>query len=387
MAGAEELGTNAPFFIPKFHQAAFVQDEDEILKYFLGLLMENERNEQHDMLAELLDLFDADTCPVRYLPYMAYTIGVRLRGDYDEVSQREQIKAAIRWYKEKGRPFSFEILSKSMGFEAKIFELWTNGTDCERAEDLWGEGFSDGTDIPVDADLVDSWKPHSRIDIVTEDINLETVDFDLLLAYMHDILPKLEEVRPIHVLLRSMLMSFMFTDVSPHPVDQLHATVNAHFAEWFWDMQCLHYFYYERADVTYDGQTIDGHSNWLRKPRWYGYETPFFNPMEGLDQLYDRPLSDTGGLVYFDTNHSYLYDCMELADEDLNFELLDVEFETVPDDAYVFYDGRIPHFDGSTDFQNWFLDDDLQIHIFLNGVFQETRNEGLDRPLNEGWDF
>lgn len=113
-----------------------------------------ERQARELQLAGLLDLFNPDRCPERWateegmLPYLADNVGWRIYDDdwasgiYDTV--REQIKNAINWYKEKGKPVSIEALFRTLGFHVTVDELWINleSGECQSPSELIAETIS-----------------------------------------------------------------------------------------------------------------------------------------------------------------------------------------------------------------------------------------------------
>jgi phage tail P2-like protein len=122
--------------------------------YFGSTNTTGERQAREAQLAGLLDLFSPDRCPERWatgegmLPYLADNVGWRIydqdwaAGIYD--TAREQIKNAINWYKEKGKPASIEALFRTLGFYVTVDELWINleSGECLSPSELIAEQIS-----------------------------------------------------------------------------------------------------------------------------------------------------------------------------------------------------------------------------------------------------
>lgn len=218
--GIEEFGEHQDFNIPQFPQSAFLMDPDDALRFTLELL-DAERVPEEELLAGLLDLFDADKCPSEYLIYLAALIGLRLDATDSDLSKREQIKQAVNWYKAKGMPESFVILFATIGYVARVYELWTDDIECKR----WNEILPDPyycSDIPS------GWNPHSRIDLELEiPVDGFIARFGTFANFLAFIRERMEEVRPIHVLLRKIHFIWLIYDQYPvlYMDDYLNGTV------------------------------------------------------------------------------------------------------------------------------------------------------------------
>lgn len=174
-------------------------DPDKVL-HFYNVVVEHEKDTETGIINTLPDLFDVDLCPSKYLPYLADMVGLRLDMTDREETWRAQIRTAVRWYKEKGKLSSFNFVLYTMGMHADIFPLWI---DEQGNVDRY----------PHNA----SWKPHARIDIELWN-NVEWRRY--LPEKVQYVFKRLEEVRPIHVLIRSLILGWELFD--NYPVELIH---------------------------------------------------------------------------------------------------------------------------------------------------------------------
>jgi hypothetical protein len=266
-----EFGENQAFNVPQFPQSAFLQDPDTILRYTLEML-DVERVEEEKLLDGLLEMFDVDTCPEKYLPYLADLIGFKPKATDPVAVKRSQIKQAVAWYKAKGQPVAFDIILNAIGYPGRVIELWAsdnthlgpdgiiyhNGfigrrnarwhhaytyvppgpgrlADCARWYEILPEDYT-CEDIPP------GWNPHSRIDLELE-VPLEQLfqrhpeGFSSVQSYL---LKQIEEVRPIHVLLRAIRVFLTLEDQYPFDLvsDAMVGIVHGNLAD-SWDAQYL----------------------------------------------------------------------------------------------------------------------------------------------------
>lgn len=78
-------------------------------------------------IAALDDLFDPDTCPEKYLPFLASMLGWKLIGT-DSESKRKQLRAAPLLYKIKGTRKGITLAEKLVGYSVFMTELYRDYT-------------------------------------------------------------------------------------------------------------------------------------------------------------------------------------------------------------------------------------------------------------------
>lgn len=172
-------------------------DPDDVIRYFADLLEAWRVREAGEILA-FEDLFDPQKCPEEWLPHLAERIGLRIDQDFPEAVRRRQIRLALDWYRSKGLEESIRTRFLSLGYEAFVDELWT-------------DGFGGATE-----QLGPDWMPHARIDLRLLQFDVHSpvspTDFDELTRYI-------EEVRPIHVLVREVITGIVAIDRFGVPTD------------------------------------------------------------------------------------------------------------------------------------------------------------------------
>jgi len=196
-------------------EVIFMMDPDEVMKYYTYLI-ETERVEWVGTIQDLLKFIDPDECPSQYLPYLAQLVGVRLYSEDAENLQRLQIKDAVRWYKTKGHADSFTTYFRSLGYDCEAKPIWVDLTDplnpvCDD---------TDRTDIlntPPGFSAA-PWYPHSRINLYLSPIHPDT---SLDPAQIAEILLRIEEVRPIHILVLNIILVLTLIDIFELPDDTL----------------------------------------------------------------------------------------------------------------------------------------------------------------------
>lgn len=197
-------------------------DPDKVA-YTFATVLEHESETDGDLIDSVYDLFDPDTCPDWYVPYLAAAIGLRLYADDDIAVQRSQIRSAVAWYKEKGKIESFELLFHTMSISTEIYPLWIN-------EDGSVERY------PVDS----SWKPHARIDLYMKEYPEWRRYFPEKLQY---VLTRMEDVRPTHVLLRGIFLAWEFNP-DPFPFDDVEDVLEGRvlgLLNEYWESAYWHY--------------------------------------------------------------------------------------------------------------------------------------------------
>ena len=146
---------------------------------------ENEAMTQSLIVQSIRDMQNVDECDPRFLPYIADAIGLQLNALDPPGVWRAQIRSAISWYKERGKPSAFRSVLHANQIQGTVTPLWIN----------------DQNEVIASFDSPgDGWKPHARIDIdiVQYPDNIATLDDPF--GY---VLRVLEEVRPAHVRLRA----------------------------------------------------------------------------------------------------------------------------------------------------------------------------------------
>lgn len=170
--------------------------DPDALAHFYTTIVEHETTTQGDLIETLPSLFDPDECPTQYLPYLANMIGLELDMTDREETWRSQIRSAVVWYKEKGKLDAFNLVLYTMGMQAEIYPLWISEEgDVDR--------------YPHDA----SWKPHARIDISIQSYAEWRRYLPEKIQYVFQ---RLEEVRPIHVLIRGFFLGWDLFDPYPY---------------------------------------------------------------------------------------------------------------------------------------------------------------------------
>lgn len=173
-------------------------DPDGVIQFWADLAEAWRIREAEDIIG-FEDLFDSDACPQEYLPHMAQRIGLRIDQNFAEATRRRQIRQALDWYKSKGLQESVEQRFAGIGYEARVVSLWTNGFTCTDVE-------------PTNPCAAAEWMPHSRVDLYALLYDLDSpvapTDFVSLQKYF-------DEVRPIHVLVRDLVVGVVEIDLYP----------------------------------------------------------------------------------------------------------------------------------------------------------------------------
>lgn len=84
-----------------------------------------------------LDLFNVNTCPLEFLPYLGYLVGVDFNYDLPEQYARQEIASAIPFYKVKGTVAGIQYYVQSItGWRCQVefvttnFYMFTNTVGC-----------------------------------------------------------------------------------------------------------------------------------------------------------------------------------------------------------------------------------------------------------------
>jgi len=118
-------------WLPRVHKRL---DENGQLERFCLIFSHTFWQRKADIEGQL-DLFDVDRCPAEYLPHLAFLIGVDYNYDLEEDKAREEIKAAVPFYKVKGTQDGVKFFINSItGWSAEFisqapFILRTNTVD------------------------------------------------------------------------------------------------------------------------------------------------------------------------------------------------------------------------------------------------------------------
>lgn len=237
--------TNTDLWSHKNEPAIIWYCDPDKVAHFFATIVEHERSEQVEIITSIYDLFDPDTCPTQYLPYLADMVGVKIDNRDREETWRAQIRTAVAWYKEKGKMNSFTILFRTMGMNVEIYPLWINEQ---------GEAAREALDA--------SWKPHARIDLVIREYPEWQRYFPDNLQY---VINKMEEVRPIHVLLRGIFLgwdlfdSFPFEDITEIDEDLILGQFSDQFVSVYY-AHCGIWHFESPQNIFRDG----GGYEWLR---------------------------------------------------------------------------------------------------------------------------
>lgn len=277
------MASNRSFSVLNTPEIIWVLDPDKVAEFWTTVL-EQERKTLANAALNLMDFFDPDTCPEEYLDYLAATIAFRLESGDPVTLKRAQLRSAVRWYKEKGKINSFELLFRALGYDVEIFPLWMdkNG-NTERFQ--------------VDS----TWVPHARIDVQIFEKETTTIIRDSI----DTLLKRMEEVRPVHVLLRGIFLGKTLEDhynfitldeETGEETDSLGLALEFADEDIFpmaTGTTCLTHFYNERMDVRHDGIAIPARGQW--HPR---RDNPYVDPFTRQPYKRDKINNDTGGLIY-----------------------------------------------------------------------------------------
>lgn len=166
-------------------------------------------DEMKDYIDSFSEVFDIDRCDAQYLPYIAAILGYDLNRSDSTESQRRQLKTAVAWYKVKGTFESFKILFYALGYQIRLYELWTTdySTFYPELPATYGPYtglptyFADADSVPPDdvrlTDNGGTWyrSPHFAIElnsIETPNLTAEGLRYILL---------RISQIRPAHTVL------------------------------------------------------------------------------------------------------------------------------------------------------------------------------------------
>lgn len=178
-------------------------DPDGVIQYWATLAEAWRIREAVDILG-FEELFDADVCPQEYLPHLARRIGLRIDQNFPEATRRRQIKQAVEWYKSKGLYESVSQRFAGIGYEARVVALWSDGFACTDVE-------------PANPCAFSEMMPNSRVDLYAL---LYDLDSPIAPTNFTELLKHFNEVRPIHVLVRDLIVGVVEIDLYPAPDDE-----------------------------------------------------------------------------------------------------------------------------------------------------------------------
>ena len=92
---------------------------------------ETEHGNMLEELEKMDELTDPDKCPAEFLGYMASSLGYDLEDSLLETEKRHTIKGILTAYKEHGKPISWTVFYRMIGFRVLYYPLWKK----EYAED------------------------------------------------------------------------------------------------------------------------------------------------------------------------------------------------------------------------------------------------------------
>jgi len=98
-------------------------------------VMEQESREDLIALENLEDLRDPDRCPAAFLPIWARSLGHSMEEGLSEMAQREVLKAIIPLNRIRGKPLSYAIFYRMIGYRIAQWPLWKK--DIHEAQDRY----------------------------------------------------------------------------------------------------------------------------------------------------------------------------------------------------------------------------------------------------------
>jgi len=178
------------WYLNQYDSAVWTLDPDGFMLFCFELL-EVVRKQSVADYKGLQALFDADRCPSQYLPFLASQIGEQF-SDLDLRNVRVLIiRRAAEWLKRKGLVSGFQELYETVGFTPTVKGMWIdeNGTP--------DFGPDDGGTLSTP-----ECTPYARIDLTLVGDQPWSVNYAASTPNPYDdVLYKVEEVRPAHVLL------------------------------------------------------------------------------------------------------------------------------------------------------------------------------------------
>lgn len=317
-------------------------DPDEVVRFYAAML-DAERQQQTNDIVSLLDLFDPDLCPERYLSHLAAVIGCPYYMEDQLSTRRAQIRSAIQRYKEKGKPSSFELIFRSMGFDVVIHELWMDKAgEVRRIGQLTAEQLASG-----------DWVPHARIDV--EIIEREGYPAGQEITtirpgVIQKLLARMEEVRPIHVLLRMIFLGKSWTEsVSMSDEWALGLLVEDRYIR-MGGSPCALTWCSFRPDMLYNG-IMSHHFGWEwrfntgyeagHRPSQYCFDNPYAAPFTFGPYLYGDDWHAIGDIITFGEGYMLHFDGAAVPQETGNLPLTFEGGADAVTGTHYLYDGAV----------------------------------------------
>jgi phage tail P2-like protein len=245
-------------------------DPDDMFAYYLSLVT-REREDLESAVARFVDLFDADACPEKMLPYLARAVGAQFLTNSTVAQKRQQIKQAISVYKRKGLLSAFDIFFNQIGIDVELRHVYAmpqteyrrslvlaafnrEGYDLElfrRGDTLtwvfrsgsgdptYPPGYDEGLLLPsnyidivilspsvnagaayfVRQDTDPGTVQSPALDYYAEEKNTRPANIADVDAYVRDLARRLEEIRPIHVLIRTFAVLISWIEQWPETLE------------------------------------------------------------------------------------------------------------------------------------------------------------------------
>lgn len=130
-----------------------------------------------DLKVPLRDLWNPDTCPVKFLPYLAWARSVdRWDESWPEATKRAVVKAAFILHQHKGTMGAVRRAIIPLGFEISPTEWWETGDEpgtWRAIVDVLDKGITEAMYDELER-LIDTAKPRSR-HLISLAIRLKTI--------------------------------------------------------------------------------------------------------------------------------------------------------------------------------------------------------------------
>jgi len=193
--------------------------DDVILRYFRAVA---DGNDYFKTLAKQLPaLKNPFEVPEEFLGTLGKTIGAHVPYALPESIKRFRVARSVPYYKIKGTHLSFQFLLRSLGFNARVIELWTDW-DMEKFQET-----PDVYPILPDGSPNPAYDPENLTDGLVKykssffDIDAESSTSDSLpIDIIESLLLGIEEVRPITRTLRLIFYTVNFEDDFPELDDE-----------------------------------------------------------------------------------------------------------------------------------------------------------------------
>ena len=118
-----------------------------------------------DLQVPLRDLWNPATCPVSFLPYLAWALSVdRWDKNWSEQTKRQVIKASWLVHRQKGTISALRRVVEPFGFLLRVIEWWQSGEEPGTFKleiGIQEQGITEETYLELER-LIDDAKPRSR---------------------------------------------------------------------------------------------------------------------------------------------------------------------------------------------------------------------------------